>query len=206
VAPDAMPRRNRRNRVPPMAFPMPSTKPVSAPVTVSVPLTRLLPKAALGLLAIGAVAWLWGIPVVRAQAKAPGRAPAAVPVQGQQLCVNAARANLRAGPGPKFRVTWEVNRHMPLLQVAKEGEWIKVRDVDGDLHWISEKLITGKTDCVTVKAEKANIRKAPNGKADTWFTVEKYTSFHRVGQKDNWVKIEYEGETMWVAQSLVWPT
>ena len=125
---------------------------------------------------------------------------------GQQLCVKAGRANLRAGPGQKHRITWEVNRHMPLLQVAKDGEWIKVRDVDGDLHWISEKLVSGTEDCVTVRAEKANIRKAPNGKAETWFTVEKYTSFRRVGQKDNWVKIEYEGETMWVAQPLVWPT
>ena len=191
-----------------MADPMPATR----TLTLLAAPSRLLPKVALGVLAIGlaglgAGIWLRG-PAAQAQPKRAGAAqvPAPAPVQGQQLCVNAARANLRAGPGPKFRVTWEVNRHMPLLQVAKEGEWIKVRDVDGDLHWISDKLTTGKRDCVTVKADKANIRKAPNGKAETWFTVEKYTSFRRVGQKDNWVKIEYEGETMWVAQALVWPT
>jgi SH3-like domain-containing protein len=146
------------------------------------------------------------MPAPSAAPAKPAQAQAQVHSEGKQLCVKAARANLRAGPGPKFRVTWEVNRHMPLLQVAKEGEWMKVRDVDGDLHWISEKLIAGNEDCVTVKAEHANIRKAPNGKADTWFMVQKYTSFRRVGQKDNWVKIEYEGETMWVAQSLVWPS
>jgi SH3-like domain-containing protein len=150
-------------------------------------------------------------PAPATPAGAPTKSPSAEatvkpPAQGQQLCVKAPRANLRAGPGAKFRVTWEVNRNMPLLQVGREGEWIKVRDVDGDLHWVSEKLITGQQDCVTVKAEHANIRKSPSNKADTWFTVEKYTSFHRIGQKDNWVKIEYEGETMWVAQSLVWPT
>lgn len=176
-------------------------------------------RAPFGLLALAAAllvasAWLATSRAALAQAPVPSpaksQAAGASPVQGEpqgrQLCVRAARANLRAGPGAKYRVTWEVNRHMPLLQVAKEGEWVKVRDVDGDLHWISERLISGTEDCITVKADKANIRKAPNAKADTWFTVEKYTSFRRVGQKDNWVKIEYEGETMWVAQSLVWPT
>jgi len=137
----------------------------------------------------------------------PKPAAAAAPASvGQQLCIKAARANLRAGPGAQFKVTWEVNRYMPLLQVATDGGWIKVRDVDGDLHWVSDKVTTSQMDCVTVKAERANIRKAPNNKADTWFSVEKYTSFHRVGQTAHWVKIEYEGETMWVAQSLVWPS
>jgi SH3-like domain-containing protein len=137
----------------------------------------------------------------------PKTAGAPLPASaGQQLCIKSPRANLRAGPGLKFRVTWEVNRYMPLLQVAREGEWIKVRDVDGDLHWVADRLASEQVDCVTVKAERANIRKAPNNTADTWFTVEKYTSFHRVGQKDHWVEIEYEGETMWVAQSLVWPS
>ena len=167
------------------------------------------------LTALACAALVWTAHSVAGQPKPPGAGhapavqsnggPAPTP-QGQQLCIKAPHANLRAGPGAKFRVTWEVNRHMPLLQVAKEGEWIKVRDVDGDLHWVSDKVVTGQQDCVTVKSERANIRKAPNNKADTWFTVEKYTSFRRIGQKDKWVKIEYEGETMWVAQALVWPT
>jgi SH3-like domain-containing protein len=174
---------------------------------------RRLGIPVLALIASAAFAWISGPvfgqpkPVTPATAEpvAKGKGGAET-VLGRQLCIRAARANLRAGPGAKYRVTWEVNRYMPLLQLAKEGEWIKVRDVDGDLHWVLDKLVTGQQDCVTVKADRAKIRKAPNNKADSWFTVEKYTSFHRVGQKDKWVKIEYEGETMWVAQSLVWPT
>lgn len=177
------------------------------------PVRRLSARRAAALLILTAATGAWGIPSLAAQPKplqkppAPGPPPGlTAPIQGQQICVTAPRANLRAGPGAKYRVTWEVNRNMPLLQLAKDGEWIKVRDVDGDLHWVQERLVSSKRDCVTVRADRANIRKAPTNKADTWFTVEKYTSFHRVGQKENWVKIEYEGETMWVAQSLVWPT
>ncbi len=123
----------------------------------------------------------------------------------EQLCVRASRANLRAGPSTDHRITWEVHRWMPLIQVGKEGDWVKVKDVDGDLHWIWERLVTGRVDCITVSAPKANVRKKPTTRSDKWFTVEKYTSFKRVDRAENWVKIEYEGETMWIYHTLVWP-
>jgi len=126
-------------------------------------------------------------------------------LSAQSLCVKAARANLRAGPGTEHRITWEVNRWMPLVQVGTEEEWIKVRDVDGDLHWIYAPLVTSKISCVTISAPKANIRRKPTTKSDKWFTVEKYTSFKRTGGKNKWVRIEYEGETMWIFNKLVWP-
>jgi SH3-like domain-containing protein len=129
----------------------------------------------------------------------------AAPAAAQQLCVQASRANLRSGPGTDSRITWEVNRYMPLIQVAVEGDWIKVKDVDGDLHWIYAPLVTDKIDCVTISAPKANIRKKPSTRSEKWFTVEKYTSFKRIGSEDKWVKVEYEGETMWIYNSLVWP-
>lgn len=126
-------------------------------------------------------------------------------VEAKSLCVKAARANLRAGPGTEHRITWEVNRWMPLVEVGTEGDWIKVRDVDGDLHWIYAGLITRKQTCITISAPKANIRRKPTTKSGKWFTVEKYTSFKRTGGKAKWVRIEYEGETMWIFYKLVWP-
>lgn len=132
-------------------------------------------------------------------------AAGAMPAAAQQLCVKAPRANLRAGPGTDNRITWEVNRYMPLQQLAVEGDWIKVKDVDGDLHWIYGPLVTDKVDCVTISAPKANIRKKPTTRSEKWFTVEQYTSFKRIGRKGQWVEIEYEGQTMWVYATLVWP-
>jgi len=122
-----------------------------------------------------------------------------------QLCVTSPRANLREGPGREHRITWEVNRFMPLIQVEQQGEWIKVRDVDGDTHWIFAELVTERIDCVTIKELRANVRRQPSSSARKWFTVEKYTSFKRVETKGKWVNIEYEGESMWVFHTLVWP-
>lgn len=121
------------------------------------------------------------------------------------VCVNAPRANLRAGPGTEHRITWEVNRYMPLEEVGREGDWVKVRDVDGDIHWIFDKLISTELRCVTISQPKANVRSKPTTGSQRWFTVEKYSSFERTGSVDKWVKVEYEGQTMWIYDSLVWP-
>jgi len=123
----------------------------------------------------------------------------------QTLCVKSAKANLRSGPGTNFRVTWEVHRYMPLVKVGQNGDWIKVRDVDGDLHWVAQSVVTADEGCVTVKVDKATIRKAPNTKAPSWFKVERYTSFKRTGEKKDWVKLEHEGKTMWASTTVVWP-
>lgn len=123
----------------------------------------------------------------------------------QELCVQVARANLRAGPGTDNKKTWEVYENMPFVRVGSQGDWLRVRDVDGDEHWIFGRLVTDNRDCVTVKAERANVRKGPGTNHDIWFTVEKYTSFRRVGSQGSWIKVEYEGETMWIYNTLVWP-
>ncbi len=124
--------------------------------------------------------------------------------EARALCVTAARVNLRSGPGTTFRVTWEVNRYMPLIRIDQKGKWIKVRDVDGDTHWVHQKLVDNKFNCVTVKTRQANIRKKPTSRSEKLFTVERYTSFKRIGGQKKWVKIEYLGEPMWVHLSLVW--
>ena len=135
----------------------------------------------------------------------PPRAEAQSPSE-KLVCVTAARANLRSGPATDSRVNWVVYKHMPLTIVEKKEQWLRVRDVDGDLHWIYESLISDKEDCVTVVSDLANIRRGPGTNFKKWFSVKRYTSFRKTGEQNQWVRVEYEGEVMWVFRTLVWPT
>lgn len=129
----------------------------------------------------------------------------AAPLAAQDLCVVVDRANLRSGPGTDNKKTWEVYQWMPFQQVERQGNWYRVKDVDGDLHWIYHTLVDGDASCVTVTAERANVRKGPGTNFDKWFTVERYTSFEKIGEEGDWVKLEYEGEVMYIYHTLVWP-
>ncbi len=123
------------------------------------------------------------------------------------LCVKTSSANLRKGPGKKYEKTWEVFKYMPLKKLAKKGNWYKVKDVDGDIHWIFGGLVTDKYKCAVVKVDKANIRTGP-GKKYRFSELSpaiRYDSFRVLKIKGKWVKVKDEfGDTGWIFRKLLW--
>jgi SH3-like domain-containing protein len=123
------------------------------------------------------------------------------------LCVNVPEANLRKGPGTKYDKTWEVFKYMPFLKIGQKGNWYKVKDVDGDIHWIYKKLVTDKFRCAVVKVDKANVRSGPGTKYSkkALSPALKYDSFKVLKIKSSWVKVIDEfGDTGWIFRKLLW--
>ena len=52
----------------------------------------------------------------------------------EALCVKDKKANLRSGPGKHNEKLWTVLKYMPFRQVGREGKWLKVKDLDGDIR------------------------------------------------------------------------
>lgn len=123
------------------------------------------------------------------------------------LCINVPEANLRNGPGTKYEKTWEVFKYMPFKRVSKKGNWYKVKDVDGDVHWIYSKLVTSKYKCAVVKVDKANVRSGAGtgyGK-NALSPAMKYDSFKVTKIKSSWVKVTDEfGDSGWISKKLLW--
>lgn len=123
------------------------------------------------------------------------------------LCVNVTEANLRTGPGIKYDKSWEVFKYMPFEKITKKGNWYKVRDVDGDVHWIYKKLVTGSFQCAVVKKDKSNIRSGPGTKYSKKFLSPaiKYDAFKVLKKQKSWVNVIDEfGDTGWIYRNLVW--
>ncbi|MEF9476212.1 MAG: SH3 domain-containing protein [Candidatus Mariimomonas ferrooxydans] len=123
------------------------------------------------------------------------------------LCVNVSMANLRKGPGTKFEKTWQVFKYMPFKKLKKKGNWYKVQDVDGDMHWIYSKLVTGKIKCASVKVDRANIRNGPGTKfrKNEFSPAIKYDSFKVTKRKKSWVRVIDEfGNSGWIFRKLLW--
>jgi len=148
-------------------------------------MTRNLPHLALAALAAALLSW-----------------PATV--SAETLCVKAAKANLRAGPAATHRVTWEVPRNMPLVEATREGEWIKVVDLDGDIHWVFGGAVAKGARCAVVRAAKTSLRKEPSAKAATLKAAERYESFPVTGEKGPWLKLDFNGQPAWAAAADFW--
>ncbi len=123
------------------------------------------------------------------------------------LCVNAADANLRSGPGTKYEKTWEVFKYMPFNKIKQKGNWYKVKDMDGDSHWIYKNLVTSSYKCGAAKKDKINIRSGPgtNYKKADLSPAMKYDAFKIIKIKGKWAKVEDEfGSTGWIFRKLLW--
>ncbi len=123
------------------------------------------------------------------------------------LCVNVSEANLRSGPGTKFEKTWEVFKYMPFNKLSKKSNWYKVKDVDGDVHWVYTKLVTSKFKCAVVKVDKANVRSGPGTKygKTAMSPALKYDSFKVIKITPPWAKVVDEfGDSGWIFRKLLW--
>lgn len=123
------------------------------------------------------------------------------------LCVKVPEANLREGPGTKYEKTWQVFKYMPLRKVAKKGGWYKVKDVDGDLHWIYGNLVTGRFKCAVVRVDEANIRTGPgtNYAKTATSPALRYYSYKVIKLKGDWVNVKDEyGNAAWIFGKLLW--
>ncbi len=123
------------------------------------------------------------------------------------LCVKAPVANLRDGPGTKYKKTWQVYKYMPLKRIARKGDWYKVRDVDGDIHWVFKNLVTSRYRCAVVKVDEANIRKGPGTRyrQTELSPALRYDTFRVLRIKGRWVKVRDEfGEEGWIYRPLLW--
>lgn len=123
------------------------------------------------------------------------------------LCVSVPEANLRSGPGIKYEKTWVVYKYMPFSKISQDGNWYKVKDVDGDIHWIYRKLVTDTYQCATVKIEKANVRTGPgtNYGINVMSPAKKYASFKITSSKGLWMQLVDEfDDTGWIHKNLLW--
>ncbi len=127
--------------------------------------------------------------------------------EAQALCTSGKKANLRKGPNTREPITLEAIPYTPLRKVKKLNGWYQVKDVDSQIHWVREDLVTQSFQCAVIKTEFANLRKGPgkNFPRARGGMGEKYLSFRVIKIKNDWVQVEdLEGDEVWIKSDLVW--
>ena len=127
--------------------------------------------------------------------------------EAEALCIKEKRANLRKGPGLNYEKLWEVFKYMPFSQLGKKGEWVRIKDLDGDVYWVHNRLTTKSYKCAVIKQNKTNLREGPGTKFKRvkWGPVDKYFSMKVLKIKKNWVRVvDAVGDKAWVYRPLVW--
>jgi hypothetical protein len=123
------------------------------------------------------------------------------------LCTLYPDTVLRRGPGTKYPISWRVGKYMPLVDTEYKSGWYKVKDLDGDIHWVYRKAVSTSMQCMAVRTSQATLRTGP-GTDKTYGdlpTVGKYYAFKRIGFEPPWYWVEDEARgRYWIHENLLW--
>ena len=123
-----------------------------------------------------------------------------------QSLVSIARpnVNMRAGGGTGHEVLWTLSQGYPLEVIGRQGEWLQVRDFEGDTGWVLERL-TGSDPHVVVKVRRANLRVGPGTTQRIVGRGEYGEVWRKVADRADWVQVRHaDGRSGWMARDLVW--
>lgn len=122
----------------------------------------------------------------------------------ERLSIKVPKANIRSGPGTKYKMLWQVGRYYPVQVIKKVGHWYHFSDYEGDDGWIIDRLLGSQKTVITIK-NKCNIRSGPGTGYSLVFTAEKGVPFKVLQQKGKWLKIQHQdGDRGWIYKALVW--
>jgi len=119
--------------------------------------------------------------------------------------VGAAPAVFFDAPSPKGRKVFVAPRGMPVEVVLTYGEWVKVRDMSGDLAWVQSRFLAPRRN-VIVSAASARVRGAAEDSAPVVFTADKGVLLELVDPPvAGWAKVRHrDGQSGFVRVAEVW--
>ena len=94
---------------------------------------------------------------------------------------------------------------MPVEVMLSYGDWVKVRDVTGDMAWTETKNLSAKRN-VIVRVASAKVRSAPDENAPIVMLAEKNVMLELVDpEAGNWVRVRHrDGIVGYVKASDIW--
>jgi len=119
--------------------------------------------------------------------------------------VGATPAILYDAPSPKGRKMFVVPRGAPLEVVLTYGQWIKVRDMSGDLAWVESRFLAPRRN-VIVSVASARVRTSAEESAPVVFAADKGVLLEIVDPVvSGWVKVRHrDGQAGFVRAAEVW--
>lgn len=119
--------------------------------------------------------------------------------------VTAPAAVLYDGPSAKARKLFVAPRGMPLEVLSTVGQWVKVRDIAGDVVWV-ERGDVGERRAVQTTAI-VYVRQAPQDSAPLVFQADRGVLLDLVepDSKNGWLHVRHrDGTAGWVRAAEVW--
>ena len=120
------------------------------------------------------------------------------------VSISGSTVNMRDGPSLQSTVLWELRRGFPLQVTERRGNWLEVKDFEGDTGWVARSL-TGDEPHHIVTSKILNVRSGPGLNNEVVVQAQYGELLKTLEKRGDWVRVEREtGESGWVSERLVW--
>jgi len=108
-------------------------------------------------------------------------------------------------PSVRARKLFVTSRYYPVEIVVNIDNWVKVRDLAGDLTWVEKKALSDKRT-VTVVATLADIRQGSDDNTPLVFQAQQGVALELAElSASGWIKVRHaDGQTGYIKISQVW--
>ena len=114
------------------------------------------------------------------------------------------KANVRSAPGLDKKVLFVYRTNAPLEVLEAQGKWLKVRDFENEVGWVSSKVVSIEKRGAIVKVANANVRRGPSLRDSVVFLAGYGVAFEVIKSEDDWLQIKHEdGDIGWIQDALV---
>ena len=113
------------------------------------------------------------------------------------------RVNLRAGPGDQYPIRWVlIRKSMPVEVLDRFDVWRKIRDWQGSVGWVHERMLNGNRTVIVTGAERT-LRADPDETAKPVARAEPGVVGRLLACRVAWCRIEAQGIKGWVERGAI---
>jgi SH3-like domain-containing protein len=115
------------------------------------------------------------------------------------------RVNLRAGPGNQYPIEWVLTKKdMPVEIIAQFEHWRRIRDWDGTVGWVQERMVAGKRTVVVNKGGAHPLFQQPDPGAPVMARAEPGVIARLAECKGAWCRVETDDIAGWMRRTDIW--
>lgn len=130
--------------------------------------------------------------------------PATASLAQRFVSIDGDVVNVRQRPTTTSPIQWELIDGYPLRVTATRGRWVRVSDFEGELGWVSRRLVERDPHHI-VRSRIANLRSGPSLRARILAKLERYEVLKTLRRQGSWVRVQRaDGQRGWVARRTVW--
>jgi SH3-like domain-containing protein len=113
------------------------------------------------------------------------------------------KVNLRAGPGDNYPIRWVLTRKgMPVEVLDKYDVWRKIRDWQGSVGWVHERMLTGNRTVIVIGMERT-LHAEPSETAKAVARAQPGVVGRLLSCSGAWCRIEARGIKGWVERRAI---